>query len=185
MTLTFRLASASAVLLLIGTLAQAQPSPGVTGRPTFSPYLNLVNRGNNPALNYLGIVRPQQQFAQQFNQLNQQYSQQINGLQNSINDLAAGADSSLPLTGHAAVFNTYGAPYFSRHPVSGGGGGGGMSGGRGFGGSLTSGGMAGGGFNTMNRGGSAGGFGGAGGGFGGGAGGAGRGAGAGGGGVRR
>lgn len=30
-------------------------------RPTTSPYLNLLGRGN-PAINYFGIVRPQQQF---------------------------------------------------------------------------------------------------------------------------
>ena len=72
---------ACAALLIASTVAFAQPMPGggVGGgaqRPTFSPYLNLLNRGNNPGLIYLGIVRPQQQMQQQFNQLQQQTNQQ-------------------------------------------------------------------------------------------------------------
>jgi len=163
MNTTLRFAAIAVTTLVVTTLCQAQPAPAVSARPTFSPYLNLVNRGNNPALNYLGIVRPQQQFAQQFNQLSQQYSQSINGLQNSVNDLAAGADGGLPYTGNVAVFNNTGR-YFGRHPVTGGGGGG-QSGGRGLGGGFTGG--SAGGFNTMNRGGFGGGFGGGNSGFGG------------------
>ncbi|MGL6075093.1 MAG: hypothetical protein ACRC8S_13115 [Fimbriiglobus sp.] len=142
MTKTFRKLTFTLIALLgLSFVAQAQPPGAPAPRPSVSPYLNLVNRGNNPALNYLSIVRPQQQMAQQFNQLNQQYRQSINGLQNSIDQLGQEQNQSFnPFTGHAAVFNsTYG--YFSRHPVSGtmaGGGGGGMGMGGGFGGGARS-----------------------------------------------
>ncbi|MDA1015174.1 MAG: hypothetical protein O3A00_12065 [Planctomycetota bacterium] len=44
------------------SVALAQlPSGGVAGRPTFSPYLNLLRR-SDPVLNYYGIVRPEQDF---------------------------------------------------------------------------------------------------------------------------
>ena len=105
------------------SVATAQPvAPGGgLSRPSFSPYLNLANRGNNPSLNYLGIVRPQLQAQQQFGQLQQQYQQSNQGLQSQLNQLAQGVDASLPLTGHVATFNNTGS-YFSRHPVTGGGG---------------------------------------------------------------
>jgi hypothetical protein len=51
---------------LCGQTAQAQlgyqrPITNPYQTPAFSPYLNLF-RGGNPALNYYGIVRPQEQF---------------------------------------------------------------------------------------------------------------------------
>ena len=134
----------AALVVFSAAVASAQPSPqaGPVSRPSFSPYLNLVNRGNNPALNYLGIVRPQQQQAQQLNQLSQQYNQTTNALQNSLNGLAEGIDPNVRFTGYVAVFNNTG-PYFSRNPISGSGGG--LRSGGGSGGGA-------GGFNTMNRG---------------------------------
>jgi hypothetical protein len=42
---------------------QTRPSP-----PQVSPYLNLLNRRTNPAINYFGIVRPQLQFNQAITQ---------------------------------------------------------------------------------------------------------------------
>ena len=36
-------------------------APGYGGNPAISPYLNLLQRGN-PAVNYYGLVRPQQQY---------------------------------------------------------------------------------------------------------------------------
>jgi hypothetical protein len=126
----------AALVVFSAAVASAQPCPqaGPVSRPSLSPYLNLVNRGNNPALNYFGIVRPQQQ-AQQRNQLSQQYTQTTNALQNSVNSLAEGADPNVRFTRNVAVFNNTG-PYFSRNPISGSNGGGGGSGG----------------FNTTNRG---------------------------------
>ncbi len=41
-------------------------------RPTVSPYVNLLRGGGNVGLNYFGVVRPQQQFVDQSQQLNQQ-----------------------------------------------------------------------------------------------------------------
>ena len=106
------------------SVATAQPMApgGGLSRPSFSPYLNLANRGNSPALNYLGIVRPQLQAQQQLGQLQQQYQQTNQGLQSQLNELSQGVDGSLPLTGHVATFNNTGS-YFSRHPVTGSGGG--------------------------------------------------------------
>lgn len=155
----FCLPVALAALSAGAAVAQPQPSAGPVGRPAFSPYLNLLNNGSSPALNYLGYVRPQQQQAQQLNQLAQQYNQSTNALQNSLSELQQGIDPNVRSTGYVASFNNT-RGYFSRNPINGGGG---LKsgGGGGIGGS-------GGGFNTMNRGG---GFGGGAGGFGGGAGG--------------
>ncbi len=56
--------------LAIGTPGLAQYPPGYPsgryggypgGTPAFSPYLNIVGRGN-PAINYYGITRPQIEF---------------------------------------------------------------------------------------------------------------------------
>ncbi len=132
-----RLLPACAAVLLTATVASAQPMPGGGGaaqRPTFSPYLNLLNRGGNPGLNYLGIVRPQQQMQQQFNQLQQQTNQQLQSLGQSYDSqLDALSGAFLPATGNVAVFNS--APgYFGRIPFGSGvyspsGGGGGLGGG--------------------------------------------------------
>ncbi len=127
----------AALLALAGFAgaAQAQPVPGNGGlqSPTVSPYIGLLNRGYNPALNYLSIVRPQQQLAQQFNQLQQQNQQNAAAIQGQ---LALGADPTLPQTGVVGRFNSTGG-YFSRHPVTGtGGAGGGRVGGIGATGNL-------------------------------------------------
>ena len=111
-------------------LAQPQPPGGAGGqRPTFSPYLNLLNRGASPALNYLGVVRPQQQFQQQAGQL----QQQVNNANTEFQQLQAQnaqftsnlIDALLPSTGNVATFNNTGN-YFNRL--------GGGSGGASFGG---------------------------------------------------
>lgn len=49
--------------------AQPQPPSGPVRSPTFSPYLNLLARGTNPAVNYFGIIRPYQQLRHQTDQL--------------------------------------------------------------------------------------------------------------------
>ena len=41
---------------------------GVIGRPTVSPYLNIM-RGGDPAINYYGLVRPQVAFSRAFQAL--------------------------------------------------------------------------------------------------------------------
>ena len=95
--------------------ASAQPQPpggGATSRPTFSPYLNLLGGGRSPGLNYLGIVRPQQQLNQQFNQLQQQLTTQNASINEAIQ---SSQDFLLPPTGNVSVFNSTGG-YFNRIP---------------------------------------------------------------------
>ena len=112
------------VSLVGAATAQPQPPGGGAGlggsRPTFSPYLNLVGRGN-PAINYLGIVRPQLQAQQQFGQLQQQANANSAGLQTLNSGLAVGADPNSLQTGVVARFNNT-SPYFNRHPITGSGG---------------------------------------------------------------
>src|SRR5438046_1979001 len=42
---------------------QSPQSPIGAPPPPYSPYLNLLRPGANPAINYYGLVRPQQDFA--------------------------------------------------------------------------------------------------------------------------
>lgn len=105
--------------------ASAQPQAPVSPiqqRPTFSPYLNLLRggSGSSPALNYFGLVRPEIQFRQQGNMLQQQVLQNNQAIQGLNNELAVGADPSLPITGRGASFGYY-SHYF---PALGGAGGG-------------------------------------------------------------
>ena len=117
---TFIRRAAFAALAFVGmvSVALAQPTvPGAgnVGTPPLSPYLNLLRNNNNnanPAFNYLTITRPQQQFNQAANQLNQQLQatnvqlQQQAG-QNGNYVLGAG-DANLPLTGHRTTFGNLG-----------------------------------------------------------------------------
>jgi hypothetical protein len=77
----------TAISLSFGKRAPAQPPPGslqrlhngspngVGGRSPFSPYLNLLRRGNSTAFNYYGLVRPELEFRGADNQFRQQFSQ--------------------------------------------------------------------------------------------------------------
>lgn len=70
----FRTLAICVVACLCGTTVFAQypygSSPGIgarsplsqTNRPTFSPYLNLLRRGNSTLGNYYGLVRPELEF---------------------------------------------------------------------------------------------------------------------------
>ena len=100
----------SAILAIVGSCvlapsASAQPLPGAlgqTGRPAFSPYLNLTRPGGTPALNYFGMVQPQTQFRQAFQNLQGavNYNQQaIGNVQNQPGEL--------PATGHGFGFMNY------------------------------------------------------------------------------
>ena len=106
--------------------------------PTISPYINLL-RGGNVGLNYYGLVRPQQDFAMQNQQLGQglQSLQMQQGSQMEMSSRGYGY-SQLGMTGHPVIFNSFGNGQFSGGYTgfgnSGGGfGGGGFSGGN-FGG---------------------------------------------------
>jgi hypothetical protein len=62
----------------------------------------MLRRGNSPALNYFGLVRPELNFMNSLNSL----QQQVGNDQQAIGDLQA---DNLPTTGHSAMFlNTRG-----------------------------------------------------------------------------
>lgn len=105
------------------------------GRPTVSPYVNLLRGGNsNSVLNYYGSVRPQQQFYSQderlsdnVNDLKQQgYRRQQWNRQDGNKSFRR---YRMGITGHSAGFMTIG-----RGGPGAGGGGGDQGGGSSFGG---------------------------------------------------
>jgi hypothetical protein len=90
--------------------AQAQgytrPTTNPFNRPVYSPYLNLLRRGNSFTQNYYGLVRPQLEFQQDINRLNQQ----LTTVERQVATQEE-APSELPVTGHPTVFLNY-AQYF-------------------------------------------------------------------------
>jgi hypothetical protein len=69
------LAVAAVVFSSSAATAQAiNPYAGATPSPTISPYLNLLRYGNPPYLNYYGLVQPQLQAQEQFQNLQAQYA---------------------------------------------------------------------------------------------------------------
>lgn len=88
-------------LLLLAESAQAQPpyAPyNPYAPPAFSPYLNLLRRGANPAINYYGLVRPELEWRGRMGQMQSEI--------NTIAPYAVGADGAagLPFTGHPTQF---------------------------------------------------------------------------------
>jgi hypothetical protein len=81
-----------------------QPRP--VSSPAYSPYLNLARPGN-AANNYYGLVRPQIDFQNQVNTLQQQYGV----LSRDVNAPAADQVLPPPTTGHAAQFMNYSRYY--------------------------------------------------------------------------
>jgi hypothetical protein len=71
-------------------------------RPPVSPYLNLMRPGTPGAINYYGLVRPQQQFGA--------------GLQRVEQEALAARyqDGAYPDTGHATRFFNYGGYFFNQ-----------------------------------------------------------------------
>lgn len=92
--------------------AAAQP-PGVPRSP-YSPYLNLARPGN-PAINYYGLVRPEQEFRNSIANLRGQVGT-LNQEVNRINPNATG----LPQTGHPVAFMNYSHYYGNLRPRVGG-----------------------------------------------------------------
>ncbi len=108
--------AALAALALTSGVAHAQTVPysqpmlnNPYQRPTFSPYLNLVRPGSNPALNYYGLVRPQLQTARTM-QVFQQELQSVAGAMAPTTDPTM-PTNGLPTTGHKTTFYNYGT-YF-------------------------------------------------------------------------
>jgi hypothetical protein len=89
--------------------AQAVPPRGVPGyaSPVVSPYLNLLRRGSDPAVNYYGLVRPEVEFRNSIQSLQQQVT--TLGTETTAEQGAA----ALPPTGHPTRFRDY-SRYFAR-----------------------------------------------------------------------
>jgi hypothetical protein len=90
-------------LLAVGqAFAQYQPyRPLPTSRPAVSPYLNLLRRGQDPALNYYNLVRPEIEGRNAILQLQSQTTanrQALTGLEQGL---------FLPTTGHRSGFMNY------------------------------------------------------------------------------
>ncbi len=66
--------------------------------PPYSPYLNLLRNGNPTYINYYGLVRPEQDFRNGINNLQQGVA--ANSAAITQTDQATG----LPLTGHPTQF---------------------------------------------------------------------------------
>jgi hypothetical protein len=92
-------------LLVMGVRpAAAQPQFPSPTQPAVSPYLNLLRQGNSPGVNYYGLVRPQQEFRNSYQRLQQDFNTQ----QTQPIPFGPEDTSGLPPTGHAAQFNTQG-----------------------------------------------------------------------------
>ena len=101
------------VIAILATTAHAQFPPGPANGPGYSqpvsPYLNLLRRGSDPAINYYGLVRPEIAFQRSIQSLQQQV--------NTVGALsAADAQGNNQLsTGHPIMFNNY-SHYFGGSP---------------------------------------------------------------------
>jgi hypothetical protein len=93
--------------LLVGSLFLIAPGtalaqPGTIRRPVLSPYLNLLQAGQSAGVNYYGLVRPEIDFREGIQKLQQQ--NQANQL--VLTDLQSG--TGISPTGHFAAFMTHG-----------------------------------------------------------------------------
>lgn len=86
------------------------------GRPTYSPYLNLL-RGGDPVFNYYGLVRPELQFRATEQQLHESFGEFRSQLDSM--EQREGA-SNLRATGHRSRFlvDLRGGPTSPRSAVS-------------------------------------------------------------------
>lgn len=112
----FVLAAVGTGALLLGgmaSVASAQapiysPIRPPTNQPPVSPYLNLLRQGSSPGVNYYDLVRPQQEFRNNYQQLQQDITA---GQQQAYGPVDI---SGLPATGHFAQFNTQGRYFMTR-----------------------------------------------------------------------
>ena len=99
------------VFIAAGARANAQgyvhPQTSPFPRPAMSPFLNLNRGGNSAAINYYGLVRPQQDTMTSLLQLQQmqQYGQGGFGL---------AGEQGIPVTGHASRFMIYSHYYYNQ-----------------------------------------------------------------------
>jgi hypothetical protein len=91
--------------LYTGSVQAQGPTPGAGYtpgiRPVYSPYLNLLNRGQSAGANYYGLVRPQLAFSGALQGLETQQAATA-AEQNSFEAAVA-----LPATGHTAGFMSH------------------------------------------------------------------------------
>lgn len=93
----------SFVLLgLLPALAMGQGRLPPRSNPAISPYLNLLRPENPPAINYYGLVKPQTEFRNNINQLDQRVTNE----QQQLTQQDQQGASTLPPTGHAVGFQT-------------------------------------------------------------------------------
>jgi hypothetical protein len=113
-------------------------------QPAFSPYLNLLRSGTNPAINYYGLVRPQNAFYSSIRQLQTETGTNAQGIAN-LQQGQGLVNPFLAPTGHVGQFMNYSRYFMTPTGVipsgggyyAGGGGAGGYAGGAtGAGGSL-------------------------------------------------
>jgi hypothetical protein len=81
--------------------------PGSLARPPYSPYLNQLRGGTSPAINYYGLVRPQENVNTNLYQL----QRQTGLLGQQLLDFQAQPTDYLPITGIRPGFMTQ-ARYF-------------------------------------------------------------------------
>jgi hypothetical protein len=111
------IAAGVVVLMGLGGAVLAQPpgiGPGASppiSRPPVSPYLNLLRSGNSPGVNYYGLVRPQLEFRQSIQNLQQQSI-------NTQSEISGLIDSTFPATGHRTTFLNTGGYFLSGSGVS-------------------------------------------------------------------
>jgi hypothetical protein len=109
-----------AAILPNAALAQV-PNYGAppSARPAFSPYLNLNRNDINPTISYYGIIRPQLAAGGSLQQLQTQQTALANQQQQQAYDLS----NVLPITGHAAGFQTQNKYFLNKNsPIAGAGG---------------------------------------------------------------
>ncbi len=103
------------VLSLLAGTSQAQvvrPRGGPIGvapyqGPAVSPYVNLTRSGSPAGVNYYGLVRPQIEFSNSIQQLQQDVATNREAVLTTSE-----AEANLPTTGHATGFMTQ-AKYFN------------------------------------------------------------------------
>ncbi len=112
------------LLSLSGELPAQGPSLKRSQRPVTSPYLNLLNRGNNnfssPGMNYYRNVRPEQEWRQGLQDQDralQSLAQQFSNSRNAASNTAGARSmrSAVNTTGHSTSFRNSGA-YFGGRP---------------------------------------------------------------------
>lgn len=105
------LAAAAVAIGGAPALAQAPVSPQ---RPPISPYLNLLRAGNSPALNYYGLVRPEQQMRQSIGNLQGGLTANQQAVGNLRSEL-----QGVPVTGHPTQFLNLGGYFMNNGGASG------------------------------------------------------------------